>query len=316
MTDVGAPLRVDLITVLYKSRDAIGNCIRSARTAATEAGLELAVILVDNAPGDGSADVALAVAPDATIISNAENVGFGRACNQAFAVAAGQWWLLLNPDATLAPDALSELVAFAGSHPKAAAVAPMLTGAGVDRAESAGMLPGIRSALGHFLLLNRILARGDTGPWSGLQVRRRPELGPRQVEWASAGALLLRPEAVRSLGGFDESYFLYAEDVDLGRRLGGAGWETWLLPDATAAHSVAASSGGVSDRRHRGAPRRLWSAGEPRSLALFDIIAAAGLALRALRAGSDRLHRERMSAAARAALGLAAQTLVHGTARD
>lgn len=136
------------------------------------------------------------------------------------------------------------------------------------------------------------------------------------MQWASAGALLLRPKAVREVGGFDESYFLYAEDVDLGRRLGGAGWETWLLPNATVAHSVAASSGGVSDRWIVALHDDYARHANRVSVALFDLIAAAGLALRALSAGSDRLHRERMSAAARSALGLAAHTLLHGRAHD
>ena len=126
----------------------------------------------------------------------------------------------------------------------------MLTGAGRDRAESAGMQPGIRSALGHFLLLNRLLPRGDRGGF----VARHPaptaarDLDARMVEWASGGALLLRPDAIRQVGGFDPSFFLYADDVDLGARLSPPGWETWLVRTATAEHSVAATSGGVTDR--------------------------------------------------------------------
>ena len=278
MTDATLRRCIDLVVVLYRSSTTIGDCIQSAQTAGVNAGLDLRVILVDNRPGDGSREAALEVVPDARVISNAENVGFGRACNQGFEVATGDWWLLLNPDATLAPDALAELVGFAAAHGRVGAVAPMLTGAGLDRAESAGMLPGIRSALGHFLLLNRFLARRDTGPWRGLQLHRRPELGPRRVEWASAGALLLRPEAIRAVGGFDESYFLYAEDVDLGRRLGRAGWETWLLPGATAEHSVAASSGGISDRWFVALHDDYARHASRLSVALFDLIAAAGLA--------------------------------------
>jgi N-acetylglucosaminyl-diphospho-decaprenol L-rhamnosyltransferase len=307
---------VSLIVVTYRSRDVIGACLRSARRAATLADMGLEVVIVDNDPGDGSLKAALESAPDALVIGNATNVGFGRACNQAFALASGRWWLLLNPDATMSSDALAKLVAYAESHPTAAAVAPTLTGAGLDRAESAGMLPGIRSALGHFLLLNRILGRGDTGPWRGLQLSRRPDLGARRVEWASAGALLLRPEAVRAVGGFDESYFLYAEDVDLGRRLGRTGWETWLLPDATVEHTVAASSGGISDRWIVALHDEYARHTNRVSLALFDLIAAVGLALRSLRAGSDRQHRERMSVAARSAFSLAAHTLFPGRAGD
>ncbi len=158
-------------------------------------------MLVDNKPGDGTADAALEVAPEARVIRNDENVGFGRACNQGFAIATADWWLLLNPDATLDERALAHLVAFAEAHPGAGAVAPIITGAGLDRAESAGMQPGLRSAIGHFWLLNRLLPGDRGGPWRGLQLHRRLDLGPRKVEWASGGALLLRPAAVRAVGG-------------------------------------------------------------------------------------------------------------------
>jgi N-acetylglucosaminyl-diphospho-decaprenol L-rhamnosyltransferase len=302
------PRRVSLITVLFGGRDIIGACIRSAQASAQEAGLDLEVILIDNQPGDGTADVARSVAPDAVFISNEENVGFGQACNQGFEVATGQWWLLLNPDATLQPAALAELVGFAASHPRVGAIGPLISGGGRDQAESGGMQPGLRSALGHYLFLNRLLPGDRGGAWRGLQLHRRPELGPRAVEWASGGALLLRPEAIRAVGGFDPAFFMYADDVDLGRRLGEAGWESWLIPAARAEHSIAAASGGVTDRWFRA----LHDLHAPRanrlSVIAFDLIAAGGLGIRAL-VVRDTLHRRRMSVAARAALGLAIRSL-------
>jgi GT2 family glycosyltransferase len=301
---------VSLITVLYRAPGVVADCVRSALAASDHAGVGLEVILVDNAPDDGTAEAALDVAPEARVIRNAENVGFARACDQAFEVASGDWWLLLNPDATLDRNALASLVAYLRSHPRAGAVAPSITGAGLDRAESAGMQPGIRAALGHFLLINRILPGDRGGAWRGIQLHRRPDLGPRHVTWASGGALLLRPEAVRAVGGFDPSFFLYAEDVDLGRRLAAAGWETWLLPQATADHPIATSSGGVTDRWYV-ALHDYYARSAPRlSVLAFDLIAALGLGIRALAASRDRLHRRRMSVAARAALGLAGRTVL------
>jgi GT2 family glycosyltransferase len=269
------------------------------------------LILVDNQPGDGSAEAACAVAPDAIVIENPENVGFARACNQAFERATGEWWLLLNPDATLAADALRKLVGFIGSHGRAGAVAPTLDSPGRNRTTNGGMLPGLRSALGHFWWINRLLPGDMGGPWRGLLLHRRPSLGPRQAEWVSGAAVLLRPEAVRSVGGFDPAFFLYAEDVDLGRRLGDAGWETWLLPDASGTHSLAASSGGVTDRwfvalhdYHATRANRL-------SLALFDVIAGSGMIGRTLVAREPR-HRRQMKASAQAALRLAWRSIRNG----
>ena len=295
---------ITLITVLYGGRESIGDCVRSAQIAALQADLDLEVILVDNQAGDGTADAALVVAPGATVIPNDENVGFGRACNQGFAVASGDWWLLLNPDATLDPRALERMVEFGVVHQRAGAIAATLTSPGRNQATGGGMQPGLRSAMGHFWLLNRLLPGDLGGPWRGLLLHRRDRLGPRRAEWASGGALLLRPEAVRAVDGFDSSFFLYAEDVDLGRRLGEAGWDSWLLPDATGTHSLAASSGGATDRwyvaLHDYHARRTGRA----SLALFDLIAGTGMAMRAIAARDDR-HRRHMLFAARTALRLA-----------
>jgi N-acetylglucosaminyl-diphospho-decaprenol L-rhamnosyltransferase len=296
--------RVTLITVLYGGRESIGDCIQSALIAALQADLELEVILVDNQPGDGTADAALMVAPDATVIPNAENVGFGRACNQGFAVASGDWWLLLNPDAALDPLALQRMLAFIAAHDRAGAVGATLTSPGRNRATSGGMQPGLRSAMGHFWLLNRLLPGDRGGSWRGLLLHRRDGLGPRRAEWASGGALLASPQAIREVGGFDPTFFLYAEDVDLGRRLGDVGWETWLLPDATGAHSLSASSGGMTDRwyvaLHDYHAKRTGRV----PLALFDLIAGTGMALRAVTTGHGR-HRRAMLLAAKTAMRLA-----------
>jgi N-acetylglucosaminyl-diphospho-decaprenol L-rhamnosyltransferase len=311
---------VSLITVTYRSRDHIVDAATSVRRAAVRAGHPLEVVVVDNASDDASADLVASDLSEAILVRNDENVGFGRACNQGFERANGELWLLMNPDARMDEGALSALVRFAVQHPDAGAVAPMMRGGGSDRAESAGMQPGIRSAIGHFLMVNRLLPGDRGGDWRGFQLHRRPSLGPRRVQWASAGALLLRPAAVRAVGGFDPTFFLYAEDVDLGRRLGDAGWQTWLVPDAHVEHAIGASSGGVTDRwfvalhdyyaRHASRP----------AIASFDLICGLGLALRAtaasIRARSRRqIHSRRMWLAAATALRLVVDPGYRGARR-
>ena len=300
---------ISVLTVTFQSRDLVGIALGSARKAARRAGLSLELVVVDNASTDGSADAVAAAFPEAQLVRNATNDGFGAATNHAITRAGGSFWLLMNPDAVLAPEALGILVAFLRTHPEAAAAAPSLQGVDPEvpeGAESAGMTPGLRSLAGHFLLLNRFLPGDHGGAWRGFQLRRVPGRRPRRVEWASAAVLLVRPEAMRQVGGFDERFFMYGEDVDLGARLTAAGWETWLLPEARAGHLIAASSGGVNsgwvDGIHRLAAER---SGRLR-LVTFDALVLAGLLVRVLGASlapdmerpTRRLHARRMRTSA------------------
>jgi GT2 family glycosyltransferase len=129
-------------------------------------------------------------------------------------------------------------------------------------------------------------------------------------------ALLLRRSAVRQVGGFDSSIFLYGEDIDLGQRLREAGWTLWLLPEARATHLIAASQGGVSTQ-WIDALHRLYAQRAPRAqLFVYDSVLALGLALRALSAGLRRsekrdLHARRMRASARRATDLLITTAAH-----
>ena len=307
-----APRTVSALLVTYNSSADVGAAIESVEVAAREAGLALELIVIDNASSDGSIDIVRRTARDARVIANAENVGFGRATNQGLAVASGGSVLLLNPDARLAPDALGILHRELGEL-AAGAVAPTIGEAG---AESAGMAPGLRSAAGHFLGLNRLLRDDGGGPWRGVQVRRRGG-DPRPVEWASAAVLLLDAGAMRAIGGFDERFFMYGEDVDLCLRLGRSGRRIWLVPAAQATHAIAASQGGVStgwvDALHDMA--RL-DGGAARGAA-FDLLMASGLTARAIVAGAGAsgfrsLHARRMRAAARRAWRL----LVHPRSRE
>jgi N-acetylglucosaminyl-diphospho-decaprenol L-rhamnosyltransferase len=309
---------LSLISVAYRSGAYIAGSLRSVLGPAAAAGLSVEVIVVDNDSPDAEAEAVLAVAPDALIIRNRRNLGFARANNQAFEVANGRYWLLLNPDATLMPGSLAELVRHMESHPLAGAVAPSIRRPGVATgAESAGMLPGLRSAIGHFLFVNRLLSGDAGGPYRGFQLRGLRGGDPIRIEWASAAALLTRPAAIRAVGGFDSSIFMYGEDVDLGRRLRSAGWEVWLVPAAGAAHSISAAAGGVQtrwiDSLHRDYAQR---AGRVR-LATFDSVIATGLALRAIAAsfGPDPDQVRRLAHGSRRAIRLAGSALVTRTAR-
>jgi GT2 family glycosyltransferase len=323
-TDAAPPL-VSLVTVTYQSARDIEEAIGSARAAAALAGCTLHVIVVDNASLDGSAEVAKAAAPDGIVIRNPENLGFGAASNQGIAVATGDHLLLLNPDARLQPDALGLLLAFMNANPEAALAAPSIQGPG--GVESAGMAPGLRSFLGQYLLFNRVLPGGGQGAWRGFGLPRRRDTHPVPVEWASAAAVLLRADAIRAVGGFDPSIFLYGEDIELCERLRGRGWSLWLVPAARAWHQIGASQAGISTRWVDGLHRLYGRRAGRVRLALFDGILALGLGLRAVAArlrppdrtgtgAGDPVHARRMAAGARRATRLALVALAGRAASD
>jgi GT2 family glycosyltransferase len=296
---------ISVVVVTYNSRELAPDALDSALAAAKSAGLAAELIVVDNASQDGSADGLAATYPQAIIVRNELNVGFGAANNSAFERARGLRWLLINPDATLEPESLGRLMRALDDDPRLAAVGPSIWGAGTGGAETAGELPGLRALAAHFLFLNRLLPGDRGGPWRGWQLRKRPGPGVRPVSWLSGAVMLVRPEAIRAVGGFDPTIFLHAEDIDLGDRLSRAGWKLALVPTAIAWHALgrsqeSASVGWIGALDRYLARRRRSSLG--RRTALFVI--GVGLALRALAAahGRDQAHALRMRAGAVAAL--------------
>lgn len=270
--------RLSAITVTFNSATFVLGALESIEVAAREAALELEMIVIDNASSDDSAELVTRHFPAARLERNTENVGFGAANNRAFEMATGDLWLLVNPDAVLQPTCARVLAGFLAAHPRAAAAAPSIQGSLGMGPESAGMSPGIRSAAGHFLLLNRLLPGTRGGPWQGWQLAHRPWLGPRRVDWVGGTVMAVRPEAIRAVGGFDPSFFLYFEDVNLGERLRRDGWQLWLVPDARAWHQI--SHGRVSTRWLDALHEYYADRAGAGQVALLSFIVALGLAIR------------------------------------
>jgi len=316
--DRSGQLTISVIVVTFQSRHLVVAALSSAVAAAEASGLGYELIVVDNASADGTADAVADAFREATVIRNPTNRGFGQANNQAFEIARGDYLLLLNPDAELERISVSRLVGFLRETPGAVGAAPTILGPG--RSESCGMLPGLRSMLGHYFFINRVVSFSVTSPWRGFAIPRWRSRGPVMVGWASAAVLLLRAEGVRAVGGFDESMFLYGEDIELCERLGKQG-TLWLVPEASAHHLIAGSQDRVTTR-WIDALDRLYArrAGRFR-LAAFDLVMAVGLAFRALFAvaGSkdpeQALHRRRMAASARRCFVLALLAVGSGSRR-
>jgi N-acetylglucosaminyl-diphospho-decaprenol L-rhamnosyltransferase len=168
-----------------------------------------------------------------------KNVGFGAGCNAGFDAVRPRAVFFVNPDAELPVGATRQLLDELRS-PGVAAVGPSVVDPSAG-AEAAGNEPTVRSAWGHFLYLSRLPLIGSLFP--PLQIPRRPAAGALDVDWVGGAALVVDGTAFGSVGGFDERYFMYMEDVDLCRRLRDAGFRVRLVPTVKVRHRMGGSQG-------------------------------------------------------------------------
>jgi len=262
-TDAATPtaaehITYDVIVVSFNQRERLLAGLASAQAASPAAHL----IVVDNASADGSVAATREAFPAADVLALEENIGFGPAINRAAARGAAPYILLLNNDARLQPGAL-ECLTRALDAPGAVAAGPLLRGGqgecelSVDRTLS----PWNEA---RFKLLE-FFYRSGHGPAAARVQRRMAQSRP--VRSLSGACILLQRAAFERVGGFDERFFLYAEDVDLCLRLRQQGGTLLYAADAVVDHDRGASTATAPDatalhyrrsqiafyRKHRGA---------------------------------------------------------------
>ncbi len=202
------------------------------------------VVLADNGSTDGAPQAALASPPTAggrvRLLATGGNLGYGAAANAGARDADVDWLVVANPDITWDPGALDSLLAAAERWPAGGAFGPAIRTPDGALYPSARALPSFGRGVGHALLG----WAWPANPWTAAYRRERgaPVEGP--AGWLSGSCLLLRRSAFEAVGGFDPSYFMYCEDMDLCRRLGEAGWVNVYVPAAVITHA-----GGHATRR-------------------------------------------------------------------
>jgi GT2 family glycosyltransferase len=224
--------------VSFNTKRILLNCIQSVYT--TTKSLCVEIIVVDNASQDGSAEAAREACPDAVVITNPDNRGFAKAVNQALAVSAGRYFLLLNSDTLMEDGALAKMVEYLDAHPEVGALGCRQRTAEGRILRSAFAFPGLREHVLNFGLF-KALAPGSSGkyahPWEDSRT-------PQDVDWINGACMVVRSEVLRGLGGLDERYFMYFEDVDLCLRIRRLGHRIIYLPEAQIVHFVGSSSEG------------------------------------------------------------------------
>ena len=226
---------VDVIVVSYNRRDLLDRCLASLRESERAAH----VVVVDNASSDGSAALVSDQYPEADLIVNETNVGFAAAVNRGVAHGESPLLLLLNNDATVESTTLDLLASALDQAPRIAAVGPRIIGAEGDLELSTGRTMSLCNEA-WFKLAK--MAGGSRGWLFGPHLRRHYETD-RDTTSLTAACLLVRREAYEAIAGLDERFFLYAEDVDLCRRLRQADWRLRYVASTTVRH-VRGGSGG------------------------------------------------------------------------
>jgi GT2 family glycosyltransferase len=277
----------------------LGGTVAVARAFA---GTETGLILVDNSPGDGAAEIVRDVAPDATIIANAGNRGYAAAVNQAFEVSEAELILLLNPDVRRISGSFDDVLG-AFRDPTVAAVVPQLMNAAGE------VQPHCIRAPRPFDLISEDLAFVERFPhWNkprGYRMLDWDRGDARRVDAATGACLFLRTSALDEVGLFDERFFVYYEETDWLLRAKQLSRQTVFLPSVEVIHDSGASSPGVGsphsllllESQHRFARKHFGAIRAAILRATLCGIDAARLARNALagstestRASLDRIH--------------------------
>lgn len=237
------PPRVSVIIVNYNAGEKLLRCLACLDAQSFR---DFETIIVDNASGDGSASRAKAQHPDARLIQSGSNIGFAAANNLAARDARGEWLAFLNPDAYAQADWLEELVAASARYPFADAFgSTQIDALRTDRIDGAG---DVYHILG-------VAYRGGYGS----PVSKLPEDG--ECFAPCAAAAMYRRKVFEALGGFDERFFCYGEDVDLGFRLRLAGGRAVQVRAAVVRHEGSGVTGRYSDFTvYHGNRNRIWLA--------------------------------------------------------
>ncbi len=228
---------LDVVVVSYRTPELLRRCLRSLerRTGANQR-----LIVVDNASGDGSADLVTAEFPAADLVEAPANLGFAAAANAGIDRGSAPYVFVLNPDTEVPPETVDALLALLETKPQVGICGCKLVrpDGRLDHAARRSF-PTILGALGHFTGVGRT----RRAPRSLAQYRAPDVEGGGPIDAVNGAFMLIRRAALEEVGGFDERYWMYMEDLDLCFRFAQAGWVTWYEPSVTALHVKAAASG-------------------------------------------------------------------------
>lgn len=230
---------VSVVIVSYNTRDLLRDAIASLTDAAGSRSFE--VIVVDNMSRDGSADMVAAEFPEVRLIRAERNLGFAGANNRAFEIARGRYVYCLNPDTRSHAASLEVLVQVLESDPRIGYVGPKLLNADGTHQLSAYRFHRLFSGFVSWSMLG-LDGRFPHSPYALSLHHAYGDNTRMQAEWLLGAAILTRAETIAHAGGYDEDFFLYAEEVEWCQRMHAHGWIGCYAPEAVVTHIRGAST--------------------------------------------------------------------------
>lgn len=253
--------KVDVVVVCWNDKEKITTALDSvfALSEVRDDPAFANVVVSDNGSADGSREfITGRYRGRVQIVENGANLGFGAACNRAFAATTSAYIFLLNPDAEIKDRALANIVDFMERHPRC----------GIAGSRIYNQDGSIQESCGEFdTWLGAYLRSSAWGKWpflqrfaNGASLRSWDYASERRVDLAIGAALAIRRALLDAIGPFDERFFLYHEEVDYAKRAAAAGWETWYVPSSQAVHEGMGSARGQYsvEGRKQTSRRKYW----------------------------------------------------------
>ncbi|MFN3689658.1 MAG: glycosyltransferase family 2 protein [Fimbriimonadales bacterium] len=273
--------RLTVQIVNWNAREPLRAALRSLLAHPPQFDYE--IIVLDNASSDGSVPMLEKEFPEVKCIVSERNLGFSRGHNLAARAAQGEYLLILNPDTEVLPGALDALVAYAERHPEVGIIGPKILNPDGSLQYSCRRFPNPVAALFRNTPLGRLF---PNNPYTREYLMTDwDHNSTREVDWVSGAALFIRRAVFEQLGGFDEQFFMYCEDMDLCYRAWQAGYKVVYYPEPKVKHAIGRSTDQVANKMiitfHRSMYRFYKKHYVHRTFVLWRPLVPLGLALRA-----------------------------------
>ncbi|MGA3006749.1 MAG: glycosyltransferase family 2 protein [Opitutaceae bacterium] len=275
------PPDVSVVIVSWNARDFLVECLQSLSAGVCRYSME--IIVVDNASTDGSVEAVQRQFPYVRLIRNETNTGFAKANNIGIAASHGRYLALVNSDVKVLKDCLTLLVDYLEQHPRTGMAGPFVFGRDGKLQRSCRGFPTVWNMLCRALALDSLFPK--IRAFSGYTLSYWPQNSLRPVDILSGCFWLIRKEALAEVGGLDEAFFMYGEDMDWCKRFWAKGWPLVFVPAAQAIHYGGGSSSNAPVRfyiERQRADLSYWKKHHSRpAVACYFLISCLHLALRA-----------------------------------
>ncbi len=279
---------LSIIIVNYNVKEFLENALISIKKAIE--GINAEIFVVDNASEDGSVEMIKQKFPEVNLIANSENLGFAKANNQALKLARGKYILLINPDTIVQEDTFKVLISFLESHPECGMV-----GCKVLNPDGTLQLACRRSFPTPWVAFTKMIGLSSLFPKSKIFAKYNlTYLNPdevAEVDAVSGSFMMIRREVYESVGGLDEDFFMYGEDIDWCYRIKKAGWKIYYVPFTQIIHFKGESTkrSNIDEIRVFYEAMKIFVRKHYKEFALLGVILRVGIFLRGLVASLGKL---------------------------